>query len=279
MIPRAPGNMGFVPNLPAWLRPGRWVQAAPANSRERGQLLLPPLIFRYSTFRSRPLHSQNCPPSLKAEILVRHSGGGLRGLLSRFALSPHHRPAFRYARHQRVGKSGRDAVTFALARLTPEQFRRPGKRVVSMVAVTQLPARWLRWHSGPAIRYASRCAARLDGWPCFPWCKHKKHCVFVPLRSTPISLTARHPHFVSRFGLGYKVTQCSLMLTPAALRFSRFGLCGTHRCEAGRWHPFVPTLATRRKKPVLQAPGLLVPERPTHPLRFCPLHPQGAAPE
>jgi hypothetical protein len=40
------------------------------NSRERGQLSFIPLIFRYISFRSRALQSQNCPPSLTRPILA-----------------------------------------------------------------------------------------------------------------------------------------------------------------------------------------------------------------
>ena len=81
-------------NMAARLRPARRVQALPANTargsayrrgrgistarlrpvqgvsiiRETDQLLVAPLIFRCIAFRSRALHSQNWPDSLRKPI-------------------------------------------------------------------------------------------------------------------------------------------------------------------------------------------------------------------
>ena len=109
----APGKMGCRPSLPAWLRPGRWVQATPANSREHGQLLLPPLTLRCALLRSRSLRSQNCPPSLMAAILVRHSGGGLRSCFRATPCYPGGRPQGPTLHRRRVGEV---AVTQSLSR-------------------------------------------------------------------------------------------------------------------------------------------------------------------
>ena len=77
----------------ARLRPVQGV----SNRRETDQLLVAPLIFRCIAFRSRALHSQNWPDSLRKPNWTDTPALGFAACCLRFPLSPWNWPSFRYA--------------------------------------------------------------------------------------------------------------------------------------------------------------------------------------
>ena len=65
--------------------------------RETDQLLVAPLIFRCIAFRSRALHSQNWPDSLRKPNWTDTPALGFAACCLRFPLLPWNWPSFRYA--------------------------------------------------------------------------------------------------------------------------------------------------------------------------------------
>ena len=80
-------------NSTARLRPVQDV----SNRRETDQLLVAPLIFRCIAFRSRALHSQNWPDSLRKPNWTDTPALGFAACCLRFPLLPWNWPSFRYA--------------------------------------------------------------------------------------------------------------------------------------------------------------------------------------
>ena len=68
-----------------------------SNRRETAQLLVAPLIFRCIAFRSRALHSQNWPDSLRKPNWTDTPALGFAACCLRFPLLPWNWPSFRYA--------------------------------------------------------------------------------------------------------------------------------------------------------------------------------------